>query len=126
MITKSSPATLPSQPGALVSNNNARIECSRAAVNYRAPSAWLVAPGVVRLQIHEPRLAESLKKVRGWKLVAFGVLGGYLRVFQFQRPLAWALRWIARHTSANEAFSQPEDRQSGFLSADGVTQGEAL
>ncbi len=124
MKPKKRPVTLTSQPGEQFSKNEFKITTGFAIVNFRAPSAWRVAPGVVWLQVHEARLTEALKKVTGWKLVAYGVAGGYLRIFEFHRPLAWALDWITRHTSANEAFPQPDAHQRHFVRPDRVTQGE--
>jgi hypothetical protein len=75
-------------------------------------SAWKVAPKTVWVQTRSPQLAKKLKQVGGYKEVAFGVLGGYLRTFEFKKSLAWARSWIARHTAANEAFLDLPSPQS--------------
>lgn len=102
-----------------------KVAPRRPGVNKRAPSAWRTAPGHVRIQVHEPNLAESLQKIAGRQLAGYSVLGGYLRIFSFPRPLSWAERWITRHTPANEAFSEPNPRLSVPDCAGGSTQREA-
>jgi hypothetical protein len=75
-------------------------------------SAWKVAPGVVWVQSRSPKLAKKLKQIAGHKQVAYSVVGGYLRTFEFKKSLAWARKWIARHTAANEPFSDQKSFQS--------------
>ena len=44
------------------------------------------------------------------RLVAYGVAGGYLKTFEFQLSLAWAVRLMKRYTAAevtaNEALGR--------------------
>jgi hypothetical protein len=61
-------------------------------------SAWLAAPGVVWVQVRSPQFARKLSQRSDSRLVAGGVAGGYLRIFEFQRGLAWARRLIGRYT----------------------------
>jgi len=73
------------------------------------PACWKVAPGMVRIQVHEPGQARALMRIRGSRQVAYAVSGRYLRIFGFARPLRWAERWIerrmARESGTNRGFS---------------------
>jgi len=60
--------------------------------------AWLVAPQAVWIQTRLPHYARKLSQRRDSRLVARGVAGGYLRTYEIKRGLAWAKRFIARHT----------------------------
>jgi hypothetical protein len=69
----------------------------------RSLSAWLVAPGVTRVQTPSPQFARKLSQRSDSRLVVHGVAGGYLRTFEFQHRLAWARRLIARYTKNGTA-----------------------
>jgi len=77
----------------------------------RELSAWLVAPGVVWVQSRSPKLANKLSQRSDSRLVAQGVGGGYLRIFEFQHGLAWASSLITRYqataTATNERKTAP-------------------
>ena len=45
---------------------------------------------------HTRRMA---KRIDG-KLVAWGMAGGYLKTFEFQQSMAWAIRLLNRYTAA--------------------------
>lgn len=72
----------------------------------RMLSAWQVATGVVLVQNRLPKFANKLSQRSDSRLVARGVAGGYLRIFEFEHGLAWAGSLIARYqeseTAANE------------------------
>jgi len=74
-------------------------------------SAWLAAPGVTWIQTRSPFYARKLAQRSDSRLVARGVAGGYLRTFEFQRGLAWAVRLIGRYskngTPTNKLFPAP-------------------
>ncbi len=76
-------------------------------------SAWSIAPGVVWIQSRDPLFTRKLSQVAGSRVVAFGVVGGYLRSFEFARSLGWAKRLVARYQKkcaapANGKFSTPK------------------
>jgi hypothetical protein len=66
-------------------------------------SAWLVAPGVVWVQTRSPQFARKLSQRSDSRLVAQGVAGGYLRIFEFRHGQAWAGRLIARYIKNGKA-----------------------
>lgn len=72
--------------------------------------AWQPGRGITWVQTRNPRHARRLAQRRDRQLTAVGVSGGYLRTFEFQRPIRWAIRlmrryrWSARrggHTSSS-------------------------
>jgi hypothetical protein len=69
-----------------------------ATLGNRELSAWLVAPGVSWVQTRSPQFARKLSQRSDSRLVARGVVGGYLRTFEFPHGLAWAGRLVARYT----------------------------
>jgi hypothetical protein len=71
-------------------------------IGNRDLAAWQVAPGVTWVQTRSPQFARKLSQRSDSRLVMRGVVGGYLRTFEFQHGLAWARRLIARYTTANE------------------------
>jgi len=73
-------------------------------VSAESLSEWPVAPGVSWIQIREPRLARKLNRRTDTRLVAAGVSGGFLRVFEIRRPPSFVQRLIARYAAANERF----------------------
>ena len=58
----------------------------------RQTSAWQVERGVYWVQTRLPAIAEKLKKIKGARLVAYSVAGGYLRTYEIARPLSWITR----------------------------------
>ena len=71
------------------------------AVGDRDLCAWQPVPGIVWIQTRNPAHAERLVRIHEGRLVVRGVAGGYLRTFEFERPLSWAMELMARYT-ANE------------------------
>jgi hypothetical protein len=67
-------------------------------IGTRELSAWQVASGVVWVQTRSPQFARKLSQRSDSRLVAQGVVGGYLRTFEFPHGLAWAGHLIARYT----------------------------
>jgi len=65
--------------------------------------AWQPVPGATRVQTRLPQFARKLSQRGDSRLVARGVAGGYLRIFEFQHGLAWAGRLIARYTKNGTA-----------------------
>ncbi len=98
-------------------------DCAHETVGTSMCCAWKVAPKTVWIQSRSPELTKKLKQIGGYKEVAWSVLGGYLRTFEFKKSLAWARKWIARHTAANEAFSDQESSQSDRAHKKGSSDG---
>lgn len=78
-------------------------------VGDRELCAWQPVRGIVWVQTRDPKYARRLAKRKDGQLVAIGVPGGFLRTYEFARPLGWAVRLISRYTasetSANETFN---------------------
>ena len=66
-------------------------------------SAWQPAPGTTWVQTRSPMHARRLAKRADGRLVVRGVVGGYLRTYEFRRRLSWAERLISRYTGATKA-----------------------
>ena len=62
--------------------------------------AWQPVRGVVWVQTRNPNHARRMAKRSDAKLVAWGVAGGYLKIFEFRQSLAWAIRLLNRYTAA--------------------------
>jgi hypothetical protein len=67
-------------------------------------SGWPVESGVWWIQTNDPAVARKLAKRSDTRLIAFGVAGGFLRVFEIRRSPSFVRRLIARYTAANERF----------------------
>ncbi len=100
-------------------------DCAHETVGTSLCCAWKVAPGVVWVQVRTPALTKKLRQVSGYREVAWSVMGGYLRTFEFRKSLAWARKWIARHTAANEAFFDQESSQSERAHKKGSSDGSS-
>ncbi len=74
-------------------------------------SAWSVGDGVWWIQTREPRLARKLAKRSDTRLVAVGVAGGFLRIFEMRRSPAFVRNLVARYVAANERFGEAEGTQ---------------
>jgi hypothetical protein len=61
-------------------------------------SGWQTAPGIVWIQTRVPQFTRKLSQRGDSRLVARGVAGGYLRIYEFQRGLAWARSLIGRYS----------------------------
>jgi hypothetical protein len=67
---------------------------------------WRSAPGVCRFQTNSPELARKLSQRSKARLVAWSVVGGYLRIFQEPIEPWRAQRLVSRYSKAtNGAFS---------------------
>jgi hypothetical protein len=71
-------------------------------------SGWPVESGVWWIQTREPRLARKLSRRTDTRLVAIGVDGGFLRVFELRRTPSFVRRLIIRYEAANERFRDLE------------------
>ncbi len=60
--------------------------------------AWRYGPGVVRLQVRDPRLVWKLEEIDGGRRSGYSVGGDYLELFDFEKPFSWAREWVKRHT----------------------------
>ena len=83
---------------------------TNTAVGDRELCAWQPVRGIVWVQTRNPNHARRMAKRSDGKLVAWGVAGGYLKTFEFQQSLAWAIRLLNRYTAAettaNEALGR--------------------
>ena len=86
-------------------------------------SAWKVAPGTVWVQSRSAQLTKKLKQVTGYREVAYSVMGGYMRTFEFRKSLSWARSWIDRNATANEAFLDLESPQTAPVRRNGSSRG---
>jgi hypothetical protein len=77
-----------------------------------AISDWAVESGVRWIQTREPRLARKLGKRSDTRLIAAGVSGGYVRIFEIRRNPSFVRRLIARYEAANARFQDPEGRSN--------------
>ena len=68
--------------------------------------AWQPVQGVVWVQTRDPQHAKRLKKRSDGRVVVVGVAGGFMRTFEFARPLSWAVRLIERYTSNEKTANE--------------------
>lgn len=61
--------------------------------------AWRVTQGRVWMQTREPDHAHELARRADSRLVARGVAGGYLRIYEFQHSISWARTLVQRYTA---------------------------
>ncbi len=66
-------------------------------------SAWRYGPGVVRIQVKDPDLADELDELAGGKRSGYGVGGTYLVMYDFEKPFSWARDWVEGHLAARGA-----------------------
>lgn len=81
-------------------------------VGSRDLCAWQPAPGWTWVQTRSPQFARKLSKRSDSRLVARGVAGGYLRIFEFPQGLGWAQRLVERYTSTGMATNEAENPPS--------------
>jgi hypothetical protein len=86
---------------------------SNATVGDRDLCAWQPVQGVVWVQTRDPKHAMRLNKRGGGRVVAVGVAGGFMRTFEFARPLSWAIRLIERYTSNEKTANEALGRAAG-------------
>jgi hypothetical protein len=75
-------------------------------------SEWSVERGVWWVQTRDARLARKLSRRIDTRLVAVGVGGGYLRIFEMRRPPAFVRRLTARYVVTNERVQESEARST--------------
>jgi hypothetical protein len=73
-------------------------------------SEWPVAPGIWWIQTREPRMARKLSRRTDTRLVAIGVAGGFLRIFEMRRSPAFVRHLIGRYKATNARFFDPGAR----------------
>lgn len=80
------------------------------AVGGRELCAWQPVGGITWVQTRNPEQARRLARRCDGRLVVRGVAGGFLRTFEFKRPLSWAIRLTTRYTAnqkvTNAAFGR--------------------
>jgi len=65
--------------------------------------AWQPVRGVVWVQTRNPKHARRMAQRGDSRLVARGAAGGYLKTFEFQRSLTWAMRLMKRYMADETA-----------------------
>ena len=80
-------------------------------------SAWSVESGVWWFQTREPRLARKLSRRTDTRLVAAGVSGGFLRIFEIRRSPSFVRRLTAPYMAANERFRDSGARDKAPIDA---------
>ena len=80
------------------------------AVGDRDLCAWQPGRGIVWVQTRNPLHARRMAKRSDGKLVAWGVAGGFLKTFEFQQSLAWAIRLMRRYTAAETTANEALER----------------
>jgi len=83
------------------------------AVGDRDLCAWQPVPGITWVQTRIPKHASRLARRQDGRLVARGVAGGYLRTFEFKKPLTWAMRLMARYTADETVTNEALNRAAG-------------
>ena len=85
---------------------------------HRELCAWQPVAGITWVQTRNPKHAKRLAKRKDGRLVAWGVAGGFLRTFEFKRPMSWAIRLLSRYTAdeetANAALNSAIRPESNF------------
>lgn len=62
--------------------------------------AWQPVPGFTWIQTRCPAHARRLSQRKDGRLVAWSIVGGYLRTFEFHRSRAWAQALLKRYQAA--------------------------
>lgn len=79
-------------------------------------TAWRVGPCCSRIEVRTAAHAKRLRERGDTRLVAVGVAGGYLRVFEIRRPPWFVRKLVARYrvkeetrneAAANARFCEP-------------------
>jgi hypothetical protein len=71
-------------------------------------SGWPVESGVCWIQTNDPAFARKLAKRSDTRLIASGVAGGFLRIFEIRRSPSFVRRLITRYEATNERFRGPQ------------------
>jgi len=75
-------------------------------------STWSVASGVSWIQTNNPQYAKKLAKRSDTRLVAVGVAGGFLRIYEMKRPPAFMRRLVHRYETANARFLEMDNTKN--------------
>ncbi len=71
--------------------------------------AWQPVRGIVWVQTRNPKHAQRLARRRDSKRIVVGVAGGYLKIFEFAKPMSWAIRLLARYTRGETVTNEALD-----------------
>lgn len=77
--------------------------------------AWKPVPGITWVQTRESKHAQRMSRRSDAKLVVVGVTGGYLKTFEFARPMSWAVRLLTRYTGNKTVTNARLNRAAGSL-----------
>jgi hypothetical protein len=75
--------------------------------------AWRPVADVVWVQTRNPAHAKRLANCSDGRLVAYGVAGGFLRTYEFTKPLSWAVRLMARYSASEKTANEAKNRRAG-------------
>ena len=78
------------------------VEPLNSPVGDRNLCAWQPDRGITWVQTRSPHHARRLARRSDGRRVAIGVNGGYLRTFEFQHSLTWAIRLMARYAVSRQ------------------------
>ena len=73
------------------------------AIGDRDLCAWQPVRGVWWVQTRNLNHARRLAQRKDGRLVAWGVAGGFLRTYEFAKPVAWGASLLARYIAAEKA-----------------------
>ena len=80
------------------------------AIGDRDLCAWQPVRGIWWVQTRNLNHARRLAQRKDGRLVARGVVGGFLRTFELAKPAGWGASLLARYTSAEKATGGPFGR----------------
>jgi hypothetical protein len=80
------------------------------AIGDRDLCAWQPVRGVVWVQTRNPHHARRMAQRQDGRLVAYGVVGGYLKTFEFRKSMAWAVRLMKRYVATETATNEASNR----------------
>jgi hypothetical protein len=83
--------------------------------------AWQPVTHITWVQTRSPQFARKLLQRQDARLVMRGVVGGYLRTFEFWHGLAWAQRLVGRYTRNRKATNARKIHAA--LPANGLSNG---
>jgi len=88
----------------------------------RSLCAWQPVAGITWVQTRSVAHNRRLSQRRDGQLVVRGVVGGYLRTYEFQHSLGWAARLIARYTRVETPTKVSINRQAVSTNAPAANQ----
>jgi len=65
--------------------------------------AWQPVRGITWVQTRNPNHARRMAQRSDSHVVVTGLWGGYLKTFEFRKPLSWAVRLIERYEANDKA-----------------------